>query len=119
MIVYFSVLYFSISQFFVLIILSYGVFCLIDGRHFKTVYGKDLVDGLISHSDSMMEEFEKSVGDQLATGQNKVTSLQGQLDLLRSHQATQDRRINYSIARSAEEADGRVNERFSLFFGFC
>ena len=93
-----------------MIILSYGVFCLIDGRHFKTVYGKDLVDGLISHSDSMMEEFEKSVGDQLATGQNKVTSLQGQLDLLRSHQATQDRRINYSIARSAEEADGRVTK---------
>ena len=90
-----------------------------DGRHFKAVYGKDLVDGLISHSDAMMEEFEKSVGDQLATGQNKVTSLQGQLDLLRSHQATQDRCINYSIARSAEEADGRVNERFSLFFGFC
>ena len=61
-----------------------------------------------------MEELEKSVGDQLASSQNKVTSLQGQIDLLRSHQVVQDQRIGFALAREAEEADGRLNER--LFF---
>ena len=78
------------------------------------MYGKDLVDGLISHSDAMMEEFEKSVGDQLSSGQNRATSLQGQIDLLRSHQVSQDQRINFAVAREAEEVDGRSNERFLL-----
>ena len=82
------------------------------------MYGKDLVDGLISHSDAMMEEFEKSVGDQLSSGQNRATSLQGQIDLLRSHQVSQDQRINFAVAREAEEVDGRSNERFLLLI-FC
>ena len=59
-----------------------------------------------------MEELEKSVGDQLASNQNKVTSLQGQIDLIRSHQVVQDQRIGFALAREAEEADGRLNERF-------
>ena len=82
------------------------------------MYGKDLVDGLISHSDAMMEEFEKSVGDQLSSGQNRATSLQGQIDLLRSHQVSQDQRINFAVAREAEEIDGRSNERFLYFANF-
>ena len=93
----------------------------IDGRHFKAVYGKDFVDGLISQSDAMLEELEKTVGDQVVSSQNRATCLQGQIDLIRSHQVVQDRRINYAVAREAEESDGRINERFvpaDSFFKF-
>ena len=83
-----------------------------DGRHFKAVYGKDLVESLLSASDSLMVEREKSVDDQLCSQRNSSATLQGQINLLRSHQAHQDRRLNYSVAREAEDADGRANERF-------
>ena len=59
-----------------------------------------------------MEELEKTVGDQVVSSQNRATCLQGQIDLIRSHQVVQDRRINYAVAREAEESDGRINERF-------
>ena len=70
----------------------------------------------------MMEELEKTVGDQVVSSQNRATCLQGQIDLIRSHQVVQDRRINYAVAQDAEESDGRINERFvsadSLFSVF-
>ena len=69
----------------------------------------------------MMEELEKTVGDQVVSSQNRATCLQGQIDLIRSHQVVQDRRINYAVAREAEESDGRINERFvpaDSFFKF-
>ena len=40
-------------------------------------------------------------------------SLTGQIDLIRSHQSCQDRRINFALAREAEEADGRANDRLA------
>ena len=92
-----------------------------DGRHFKPVYGKDFVDSLISNADSVMVELEKSEPDRLAAHHNKSSALQGQIDLLRSHQVSQDRRINFALAREAEESDGRINQRcveFYLIFGF-
>ena len=93
--------------------------CFLDGRHFKAVYGKDLVDSLVTGSDQIMAEFDKSESDQLATHQNVASSLQGQISLIRSHQAHQDRRINFALAREAEETDGRINERFESKRIFC
>ena len=84
----------------------------LDGRHFKSVYGKGLVDFLVTSCDQMTSEIERSEGDRLAAHQNTSASLQGQISLIRSHQAVQDRRINFALAREAEEADGRVNDRF-------
>ena len=72
--------------------------------------------------DQLMSELEKSDGERLAAHQNTSASLQGQICLIRSHQAVQDRRINFALAREAEEADGRINERFVCFIfpdGFC
>lgn len=86
-------------------------FFFLEGRHFKAAYGKDLVDSLVINSDRLMSELEKKPYDHLASHQNTSTSLQGQISLLRSHQAVQDHRINFALAREAEEADGRVNER--------
>ena len=90
----------------------------LDGRHFKAVYGKDLVDSLVTSCDQLVSELDKSEGDQLAAHQNTSTTLQGQISLLRSHQAVQDTRINFALAREAEEADGRINERYFQFFVF-
>ena len=82
-----------------------------DGRHFKAIYGKDLVESLLSSSDAILIEIERPVGDRLSLQQNQTSSLQGQIDLLRSHQAVQDQRISFALAREAEEADRRINER--------
>ena len=85
--------------------------CFADGRHFKPVYGKDLVDFLVTSAGQLSSELEKAAGDQLASHQNRATGLQGQIDLIRSHQLSQDLRINFAVAREAEDADGRLNER--------
>ena len=78
------------------------------------MYGKDMVDALISNADLVMADLEKSVEDRLVSARNQSTSLQGQIDLLRSHQVSQDRKINYALAREAEESDGRLNDRWDL-----
>ena len=85
-----------------------------DGRHFKSAYGKDFVEALLTSADSTMAELEKSTPDRLSTQHNQAVSLQGQIDLLRCHQASQDRLIHFALAREAEEADGRANERLFL-----
>ena len=99
------------------VVLKFYVFHFSDGRHFKTVYGKDLVDTLISHADQIAAELERSTPDRLVSHQNQASALQGQIDLLKSHQAVQDRRIDCAVARAAEEADGRSNERFVVYLG--
>ena len=63
-------------------------------------------------SDSIMLELGRSTPDRLSTQLNQTASLQGQIDLIRSHQASQDLLINCAIAREAEGSDGRVNDRF-------
>ena len=74
------------------------------------------MDTLITNSDQLMAELEKSAPERLSSHQNAAVAIQGQINLIRSHQANQDRRISYALAREAEEADGRSNERcFSVF----
>ena len=70
-----------------------------------------MVDALITNSDLVLADLEKTVEDRLATGRNQSTSLQGQIDLIRFHQVSQDRKINFALAREAEEADGKMNDR--------
>ena len=73
------------------------------------------MDNLVTVSDQLMAELEKAAPDRLAAHQNATTALQGQIDLIKSHQVCQDRRIGYALAREAEEADGRSNDRFLSF----
>ena len=89
---------------------------LADGRHFKAVYGKDFVESLLTSSDFLMAEREKSADDQLAAQRNQSTSLQGQINLMRSHQAQQDQRISFALAQEAEVADARSNSRSGCLF---
>ena len=72
------------------------------------------MDNLVTVSDQLMAELEKASPDRLAAHQNATTALQGQIDLIKSHQVCQDRRIGYALAREAEEADGRSNDRFEF-----
>ena len=76
------------------------------------------MDSLINGADMLSAEREKSSDDQLATQRNQSTSLQGQINLLRSHQVRQEQRINFALAREAEEADGRSNNRSVLIDSF-
>ena len=89
-----------------------------DGRHFKSVYGKDLVESLLAGADQVSSELERSSDERLALHQNKSACLQGQIDLIRTHQAVQDQRISFAVAREAEDADARANERCFFSFAF-
>ena len=71
-----------------------------------------MVDALITSADQLSSELERSEPERLASQQNRAATLQGQIDLIRTHQVRQDRRINFALAREAEEADGRINERW-------
>ena len=86
------------------------IFGVPDGRHFKSAYGKELVESLILNADQLSSELEKTEGERLAAQQNKAATLQGQIDLIQAHQVRQDQRINFAMAREAEEADARSNE---------
>ena len=77
------------------------------------------MEALLTGSESVVAELERSTPDRLATQQNQFVSLQGQIDLIRSGQESQGRQINFSLAREAEEADGRSNERFPILLFFC
>lgn len=74
---------------------------------------------MINSSDAIMSELEQSPEDRLSLHQNRSTTLQGQIDLVKSHQVLQDLKINYALAREAEEADGRLNDRFVYFLFSC
>ena len=74
-----------------------------------------MVDALITSADQLSSELERSEPERLASQQNRSATLQGQIDLIRTHQVRQDRRINFALAREAEEADGRINERWVQF----
>ena len=77
---------------------------------------------MVTGSDMLASELEKSAGDQVSSHQNRATTLQGQIDLIRSHQSVQDRRLDFALAREAEESDGRLNDRLAsniLFDLFC
>ena len=71
---------------------------------------------MINSSDAIMSELEQSPEDRLSLHQNRSTTLQGQIDLVKSHQVLQDLKINYALAREAEESDGRLNDRFIFCF---
>ena len=70
------------------------------------------MEALLTGSERVVAELEKSTPDRLVTQHNQVVSLQGQIDLIRSCQEDQGRQIHFAMAREAEEADSRVNERF-------
>ena len=84
-------------------------------RHFKPAYGKDFIEALVTGSDMLASELEKSAGDQVSSHQNRATTLQGQIDLIRSHQSVHDRRLDFALAREAEESDGRLNKRLASY----
>ena len=69
------------------------------------------MDSLVSSADQICSELERSEQDQLSAHQNKASALQGQIDLLKSHQAFQDLRLNFALAREAEEREARSNEK--------
>ena len=84
----------------------------LDGKHFKAAYGKDFLDHLISRSDEAFARIGQDMDDRMAFEDNKVVAIEGRVDLLRRDQFRSDQRINVVVARSAEEADGHVNERY-------
>lgn len=83
----------------------------LDGRHFKSAYGKDYIDHLISASESVMASLNADLDDRHAVGVNRVTAVEGQVVLLHRDQVRSEHRINVVVARAAELADTQTNER--------
>ena len=82
-----------------------------DGRHFKTMAGKDYIDHLLAGCEAGMIQVGLDAEIRLAQGQNRLTSVEGRVDLVRQDVLQANQRINVVAARAAEDADASVNER--------
>ena len=83
----------------------------LDGRHLKSYVGKDYVDHLIHAAEAGMIKVSLDTDERLAKDENRVTVLEGRVDLVRRDFVRSDQRLNVVVARAAEEADAAVNEK--------
>ena len=79
--------------------------------HTALVTGKDFLDHLISKADEAFARIGQDMDDRMSFEDNRIIAVEGRVDLLRRDQSRSDQRINVVVARSAEEADGHINER--------
>ena len=47
---------------------------------------------------------------------NRVTVVEGRVDLVQRDLVRNDQRLNVVVARAAEESDGHLNEKYELVF---
>ena len=87
----------------------------LDGRHLKSYCGKDYLDHLLQSAEAGMVRVSLDTEDRLAESDNRLTVVEGRVDLVRRDLGRSDQRLNVVVARAAEEADSRINEKFVVF----
>ena len=83
----------------------------LDGRHFKSAYGKDYLDHLLASAEANMKLILADADDRVSRTESRLTVVEGRVDLVRHDNITADQRINVVVARAAEEADAIWNEK--------
>ena len=83
----------------------------LDGRHFKSAYGKDYIDHLFTSAEAGMKEVSADTDVRLSRDETRLTITEGRVDLVRRDQVLCNQRINVVVARAAEEADAIWNEK--------
>ena len=83
----------------------------LDGRHFKSYVGKDYLDHLFAQAESGMVQVSLDADERLAADQNRITSVESRVDLVKRDLGRSEQRINVVVARAAEDRDAAVNEK--------
>ena len=83
----------------------------LDGRHFMSAVGKDYLDHLIAQADAGMIRVSLDTDDRLVADENRLTAVEGRVDVVRREVVHSDQRVDVVVARSAEEGDAIINER--------
>ena len=80
----------------------------LDGRHFKSAFGKDYLDSLLTQADSGMVKVSLDADICLSESDNRLTVVEGRVDLVRQDLV--------DVAWAAEEANAALNQRFVIVF---
>ena len=91
----------------------------LDGKHFKSYVGKDYLDSLLGQSDAGMIKDSLDADVRLCETDNRLTAVEGRVDVVRHDLGHQSNRLNVVVARAAEEADSALNARFVKLVHFC
>ena len=83
----------------------------LDGRHFMSAVGKDYLDHLFAQADAGMIRVSLDTDDRLVADENRLTAIEGRVDVVRREVVRSDQRVDVVVARSAEEGDAIINER--------
>ena len=83
----------------------------LDGRHFKSAYGKDHLDHLLDSAEAGMRLVDLDMEERISRGENRLTVVENRVDLVRLDHIHTEQRINVVVARAAEEADAIWNEK--------
>ena len=84
----------------------------LDGRHMKTFVGKDLIDHLFGCADAGMVRVDLDADELLAADDNRITVVEGRVDLVRRDLGLNNQRLDFVVARAAEDGDAVINEKY-------
>ena len=84
----------------------------LDGRHLKSFVGKDLIDHLFNCADAGMVRVDLDADELLAADDNRLTAVEGRVDLVRHDLSQNNHRLNVVVARAAEDGDAVINEKY-------
>ena len=84
----------------------------LDGRHLKTAFGKDYLDHLIHSAKAGMIRVSLDADERCAMADNRLTAVEGRVDLVQRDLGRSDQRLDVVVARAAEDGDSIVNERY-------
>ena len=82
---------------------------LIEGTHL--LIGKDLIDHLFACADSGMVKIDLDTDDRLAADDNRLTAVEGRVDVVRRDLIQSSDRLDVVVARASEEGDASINEK--------
>ena len=83
----------------------------LDGRHLKSFCGKDFIDHLLSCAESGMVRVNLDLDLRQAEADNRLTLVEGRVDLVRRDLVRTDQRLDVVVARAAEDGDAILNEK--------
>ena len=82
-----------------------------DGRHFKTAFGKDFIDHLFACAESGMIQVDLDADVRLVSEANRLTTVEGRVNLVRRDLHRSNQRVDFVVARAAEDGDAILNEK--------
>ena len=83
----------------------------LDGRHLKTPNGKDFIDHLLASADAGMIQVSLDADVRIAGSDNRLSIVEGRVDLVRHDMENSNVRLDVVVARAAEDTDAAQNDK--------